>query len=791
MTTSTTSTATPPKLPDHDLNLGGFDDGFRDVFSAFGKRESVALQEPFSNKNTDMYPPPIRGYPPKEIQKDEMSQLPSTSAAVPRPRLSWSSHQSEDELLSNPDSRPGNTIAPTTGPRHAFTMPLDDGEKQLPSPVPKPIPTTSHRSLEKPVTGSGKALRRSLMWTNMREPSSPVDDADAKIVRESLLGNKEASKSPESPSYESDDVNNEESLFEGRENTVVNRSKPESDSTPRPSHASEFTEIQLDNSIAAHARLAAQYEERVPRSPSPPNKIMTPSQFEHYRQQQELRRSNSNASRSDDSDESDFDEDDEAEKNREAERQRRQQEARLSVYRQQMMKVTGQQSPPSLSLRPEMSSSTPNLAPPTSNSGPKPDSGKSSDADDDEDIPLGILAAHGFPNRNRPPSRLVSSASIPNLRASLQPSYAAPGSAPDHNLANRGSLPVFARNLPRDPYFGASLVNPPNRESLAMGGGSPAYGGPPPPLHPGGLVGVIATEERARATRRGSPSAMPQTASAVPRPFTMMNMNMPSVSAPQPVPTPTEQAQIQLSQQMSKMVQMQMQMMQQMMQMQGVHPVQGSPQLPMPKHFPSPSLAGPNMRPASVHATGGFGNPPTRTPQVDHRTLSMLDSNMPHPWDGSPMPFNPASNNRASTMTGQGYAPSIAPSERSNIGMASRYRPISTVQPEPGFDKRASTFTSSTLKPWNDEHHRMSILAESPAQTHLEKSAPGLALAARPITSDSRTTTAGKQSVPIGSDDDDDDEGWAEMMKKREKKKSSWKMKRETTSLGELLSPVH
>jgi hypothetical protein len=57
-----------------------------------------------------------------------------------------------------------------------------------------------------------------------------------------------------------------------------------------------------------------------------------------------------------------------------------------------------------------------------------------------------------------------------------------------------------------------------------------------------------------------------------------------------------------------------------------------------------------------------------------------------------------------------------------------------------------------------------------------------------------RSVGASGQHSPAskaGPDDDDDDEGWADMKKKREKKKSSWKMKKETPALGDLLHMVH
>jgi hypothetical protein len=599
----------------------------------------------------------------------------------------------------------------------------------------------------------------------------PFDDEDAKMVRQSLMWSKDTSPLAEGATSSSymdkgkapvyGNANSEpENMFQYR------RSPPPAD--------------RLDPAIADNARLAARFAESMPKSTSPGNKVMTPSQFEHYRQQQELRRSNSDASKSDaESDHDEFDdEEDEVEKQRETERQRRKQEAHLSVYRQQMMKITGQQAPMH-SLRPPMSgasNSTPNLLPSRlSVMGDKSNSGKSSEEEDD-DVPLGILAAHGFPGQNRPPTRLNNVSSNPNLRASMQPPYISSSSSVSgaENSGSRGSLPPFARNLPRDPYYGAGIVNNANRESLALGGGSGSvYGGsssPAPP--PGGLVGVIANEERQRAMRRGSPNTQAiRDMGNVPRPYSMMPGMQGMPGMPQPV-SPGEQASIQLSQQMTDMMQMQMQWMQQMMQMQGGQMV---PNMPMPPMMmppmsmngsPSgtPSMSGPNMRPMSMPA-GSMLNVPFQN--TDPRTLNMLDPNISTRRTGSPMPNLSGNAFRPQT----GYAPSIAPSERSTAGMASRYRPVS-VMPDSSSNK------------WGDENTAPSMMnSQSHPKSHLAT------VTVRPVSQNSHAHAGAKKA---GSDEeDDDDEAWAEMMKKREKKKSSWKLKRGTSSFGDLLSAVH
>jgi hypothetical protein len=582
-----------------------------------------------------------------------------------------------------------------------------------------------------------------------------IDDADAAIVRQSLL---------------------------------LSSSKPNPLAVSNPRHESvdEDTPLFNNDDITSNARLASQYEQEVSSRPSVQNKVMTPAQFERYRQQRELTRKYSNASKSDSSGENDYDEDeDEAEKSREAAKQRRKQEAHLSVYRQQMMKVIGEQAPAVNSLQPpslsrltvdQTSVSTPNLSSRMSTLGlpvvGRQDGSKSSDGEDDDDVPLGILAAHGFPNKLRPPTRLSVSTSNPNLRGSV-----APGSVSGESGRVRDSLPVFARNLPSDPYYGAGLINGPPREGLAMGGGNPAYGpGSSGSLHPGGLVGVIASEERARAMRRGSPNA--QTA-GIPRPYSMANMGQMGGGAPPGMsqqPSPGELAQMQINQQMTEMMQVQVQMMQQMMQMQGQQGQINPGLMPPPGQFLNPG-----GRPMSTASS--YNNMAGQ----DQRTLSLLDPATMSRWNlNRPASVHPDATGRPGTPHDvHVYAPSIAPSERSNVGMASRYRPVSTIGQDPHM-ARSSTFTS-TLKPWNNENQRSgSMTPPASSQASNRKSTSMATVTVRAVGAQGRHSPAAR-----AGDDEDEDEGWADMKKKREKKKSSWKMKKETSALGDLFHMVH
>ncbi|KAJ9490616.1 hypothetical protein VN97_g2659 [Penicillium thymicola] len=775
-TGSTDSTATPPKLPDTDFALGSQDD-FNTMFDNMGTRAGSAMRgsSPQPTKYSSSPPTHVlpefqnsRAAPPAAINTDR-------STAVESPPYSWDRRPSEEGLLRDPHSPPLNQNQSTLDTVVGF-------RKLSPSPNQFAEATTSHRSLERPRGTERGGLRRSGIYSAKGE-SATFDDEDAKMVRQSVVFGKEST----SPWAEGDSSGGTPLIDKGKAPNYSGQVNPEPDNMFQYRHSPAPAD-KLDPAIADHARLAVQYTDSLPKSTSPGNKVMTPSQFEHYRQQQELRRSNSDATKSDDEsdhEESD-DEQDEVEKQRETERQRRKQEAHLSVYRQQMMKITGQQAPVQ-SLRPVMSgasNSTPNLDPNRpSVLGEKSSSGKSSEEEDD-DVPLGILAAHGFPGQNRPPTRLNNVSSNPNLRASMQPPYISSSSSVsgvDPN-GSRGSLPPFARNLPRDPYFGAGLVNNANRESLAFGGGS-VYGGSSSPAHPpGGLVGVIANEERARAMRRGSPNT--QAMHDMPRPYSMMPQQQQNVTA-------GEQASIQLSQQMTTMMQMQMQWMQQMMQMQGGQGqpmTQGMPMPPMmmpggPMNMPPmgpPSIAGPqsiagnpNLRPMSMPAASVLNIPPS-LPHIDQRTMSLLDPNISTRRTGSPMPNLSGTPFRPNT----GYAASIAPSERSNVGLAPRYRPVSVMPSESNY-----AVASSTNKPFGDENHNPSM---SLPQSHVPKSHLAT-VTVRPVSRSNGLET----QKPGPEDEEDDDEAWADMVKKREKKKSSWKMKRSTSSFGDLLSAVH
>ena len=685
-------------------------------------------------------------------------------------------------------------------------------------PVAGPDSPSYRPKIQRPPSGTGAGLRRSSAYSSPRD-SDTWQDEDARLVMDSVNASRRLNRqsgvlspyrddegeanieptssftkpmahpfSPISTSGPPQKLQNSQNppiaLFDS-DDQEFQSSRPKLESSQTTPRAKELIsvlrpEMSLSETSPTSSRFPVSPHPQISSSIRPnasgQNKVMTPAQFNEYKKEQELTRSKSNTSISGDSDEDNdnYDDDDETERNKQLARQRKKQEAHLAVYRQQMMKMTGEQ-PSDLpiigQIRPgtdRASASAPDLSgryiTPSFSFDKPPNRGKGSD-DEDEDVPLGILAAHGFPGKNRPPSVFGNGGSNSNIKYTSE-SYPPPpvSVAGTSNATGGRGLPPFARNLPPDPYYGAGLVNPSNREPLAFGtsSGGSIHGGYSP--NPGGLVGVIAGEERARAMRRGSPNSQGNYGHPLPQGMPQ-HMGMPSGMMPMPMMTPGDEAQIQMSQQMSQMMQMQMQWMQQMQQMvsegmQGQQfvsqPGQQS-QLMQPQYqkmsnnsFLSPP--GQSSRPISTGSHSAPGTPAMGS-QSQQRAMSMMSPSTGSQWAPNGNVRLTAPSIMSGGLGGQAYTSSIAPSERSNVGMPSRYRPVSIAPideaPRPG--SRASTLMSGAL---STGANRQSTLATTikPVQSSRQKG--------------------------LTASDDDDDEGWEEMKKSREKKKSSWRTRK-------------
>ncbi|KAI1202033.1 hypothetical protein F5X97DRAFT_251279 [Nemania serpens] len=711
-TASTVTSATPPKLEDSDfkLDLGG--EWSSGMLTKFDKRSSVATLKGREVANSrPNYPSPLHV---------------DHSAPIEPPPKSWNSQKSNEGLLES-------------GRLHS--SPVNTSER-----APAPAPTAKVETVPKPMN---------------RSPDlgpSEDDSEDTTLLSDMSAASKFLSSDAADRAHASQSTSR------------AGLTGPYSKTTQYG--ASQDDDNIFDKSFGRPPRVLPRIGERTHAAPrNQSNKVMTPDEFEKYRQNKAKEEKlgyigSSESDREDEDDNYDDDEDDELEKSKQLQKQRRKQEAHLSVYRQQMMKVTGETATPI--PRPAMSTSlsTPNLSLGHTTNNGSTATPPSDGSEDDEEVPLAILAAHGFPNKNRPPTRLTTMGSQPNLRASAQPST--PASDGPSAGAPGGRLPPFARKLPQDPYLGAGLINQAPRESIAFAGGAPASSRP---LPTGGLVGVIANEERARALRRGSPaidSAKNSMAQFQVNPgFDPINGIPPQMMYPTgmqpaqaPMLTPGDQAQMQMNQQMHQFMQMQMQFMQMMASQNGA---QNQAPSHLMGHMPTqsigsygdmsrssfmggdmmrnPTMSGDMSRASFIGAsmnTGMGSGLSLDVPQggLQTRTMSMVQPSSASWVQQAPQPnYVPSIH-----IQGGGYAPSIAPSERSNIGLPGRYRPVSSI----GLDKsgRTSTMMSAAIP-----HVHSKLQTES-------------------------------KVTSVTNDDDDDDEGWAAMKAKRDQKKSLWRSKK-------------
>lgn len=257
---------------------------------------------------------------------------------------------------------------------------------------------------------------------------------------------------------------------------------------------------------------------------------------------------------------------------KESVRMRLKQDAHLSVYRQKMTKLAGSQTPsiPGLAQRP---SSTYNM---------HVEEGDDDDDDEYDDVPLGILKAHGFPTQ--PINGLKAAGSKPNTLSMAGPTpsilFRGPKLAPDtQSLRSYRSV----GNLHSSP-------SPPALPSV--------FGDPTQALNRG-LVGEIAREEEAKQRRKSfgnillaSQSDHVNRSSASLAAGSIYNGLSSSASMPIVSSAPSSEIQAQLQQVMQ-------------MQMQMLHQIQGGP---APAPAPSSMMPGSNRHSMFVGAPGSAMN---------------------------------------------------------------------------------------------------------------------------------------------------------------------------------------
>lgn len=792
-----------------------------------------------------MFPPRTYSRSPNGMNFPQSRREENGSPAYSDRRDSNEGLMSNSSALSSPNTTDGNAPGPAVGNgiAQAFLGSSQSGYSRVPerytSPGPERASIESYRSIMDDVPKSKSpeyASRQTQIddedrWVRRIELHDPPGSSSPSPVRakpvqaqaqRQQLNTAYAAAGPSRAGAVSPKSSTgESSAYAESNNTTPRAARSELRSMPENS---------IFDSSPAGPPSAAIRPGAHQRTESGGMKKMTKAQFQALQ-----RRGESSEEQSEEEDLSgdEYDDEDDVDRAKKMATQRRKQEANMSVYRQQMKKVTGGgptdlPSSSASTVRPSMDRGA--SAPAASGlhfggigGTPPADSvrGKPSD-DEDDDVPLGILQAHGFPTSSRPPTRMGENDLSHQTRTSVAGSVVGGG-------AGQGNLPPFARRLPADPYFGAGLVNQSTRESLAMNSNAGSVVGmptgpqmqqqPPSMGHPGGLVGVIAGEERARAARRGSPNMatgsynnpmggpmplpgnMSMQQPPMPRTMSMGNLAPPSMYGgappmpPMPQMMPQMQQQMQQSmldpgqQQIQQFMQMQMQLMQNMLAMQQQQMGQGGPQTPTPQ---PPQQAGDYLgvnfgnnasRPMSMASNHSNLAPP---PSNQGRAMTMM--NPPPSWNqapaGGPRPNSAmptTGNSYAPSVSGlnvaggpgPGYTPSIAPSERSNIGMPTRYRPVTQL----GDTSRSQSMTSSmTLQAFANQQAPPNLGGTSynGQQTQAPKST---------IRVVDKPKGGPKTATPRASVDDEDD-GWAEMRKKREDKKRSKWGKKSSTSNG-------
>ena len=248
--------------------------------------------------------------------------------------------------------------------------------------------------------------------------------------------------------------------------------------------------------------------------------------------------------------------------------------------------------------------------------------------------------------------------------------------------------------------------------------------------------------------------------------------------------TPGDHAQIQMSHQMTQMMQMQMQWMQQMQQMmqtpgmQGMQNMPGIPQLVFPPNMMAVQGDQQQTQPGMQAPNGLLSPMPFDQHQNRDSMLSAASSTndyqQQHQRSPSGIPYHPNGSRASSFMgmsrAGPGYAPSIAPSERSNVGQPSRYRPVTPAAPlNNARSSRTNTMSNASGLGQNLHNPRSS----SPEKLGLPMNA-GQGLGAVPHPSTVRAVNKPKKGTGGGSDDDEDDAAWQEIRKRREERRSRW-----------------
>ncbi|KAF2185131.1 hypothetical protein K469DRAFT_577936 [Zopfia rhizophila CBS 207.26] len=655
MTTSSyASTAVAPKL-ETDLNFDK--SGFDDLFSGLERKNSPDF-EPSSGRSLLAGKRTFQAEPIKINRELE----------VDPPPKSWDSRGSGERLIASPTE---DHSPPPPVPPHKYT----------------------------PVASESPNLRS----------SGAFEDEDAKLVRQSFIARKSiVESSPEqnptpmssssAPSLQtplsSRSASNNTTPKAALHETTVSLSDDEDDNLFAPRQT---------NYVPQKKPAAPVLKENVPPPPSVPGepgrRVITLAEFRAQKEYQMSQPAENS------SDSEDYEDEEEAIQKREQEELAQRKRQQMQLAREHLRRSTTAPGDPN---RPSSRSETPSMGFPSETSLHAADW-------EDEDIPLGILYEHSFPGKGKPPAKPPNAA--PSYFLSSTPGLperpASAGAA--SNRVSQAYRPPFARNLPADPhasFIGGDLVQQGNRESMGFNrsaasvhGDSLAmtgFGSAPTMPQFVSLVDQIQLKDMQKAKYTGGASSKtpqsgpftgalgsqmngmnstmmsPQRMSQMPMQGMnpMMGMNQPmmgmmgmnQMNQMNSMGYPMQQQNPELLQ-MQQIIQMQQMQLQQMSQMNRMSMIQPNPM--MNQNLGLPNM---NQRPMSIASNIA---PLQQQQQRPLSTPGQLGTQSA----GFQMPAN------------NGYTPSIAPSERSNIGLSARYRPVVT-----GNQDGVSTISSTTLQ---------------------------------------------------------------------------------------------
>ncbi|KAF2259820.1 hypothetical protein CC78DRAFT_620707 [Lojkania enalia] len=688
MTTSSyASTAIAPKI-EADLSFGN--SGFDDMFAGLDRRESPDYT---TNSNTSQ-PTGRSLLAGKRDFRAEPLQIEPMKLDVEPPLQSWESRGSNEHLMSS--------------------SPADD-DRDDDSPPPPVPPHKFNANKYTPVASHSPELRG----------SNSFEDADARLVRQSVIARKSvAHNAPVAPNQASTSSSSAHSL-----ETPLSSRSTSNNTTPKAAlHAQSTSPLSDDDEDNLFAPSKKESPKRAPAPPvvkepipppptvpgEPSRRVMTAAEFRAQKEQQIQRPPE------DSSDSEDYEDEEEAIEKRQQEQiaqRKRQQQAMARMEIKRTITAPTESDPSSSQVGPLSMGFSSEI---------------SSKADEwsDEDVPLGILQAHGFPNKNKPPA-IPPNATPSYFRTGTPTLPDRPASAGAAGTRISGYRPPFARNLPEDPhasFIGGGLVRPSVRESMGFNRAASVVGeptgmsAPTLPYHDPGqqytsLVEQIHLRDMSKqkytggASSKGAPQQGPFTGALGGQmnainshPTRMPQMPMQGMPGMQGMMGGMGMNQMMMGGQMpmmgmnmaypnnqqNELMQMQQLLLQQQMQIQQMTLIAQQQQFPQD---PRMSMAQQNSGFQGHFQQNGFLNPGMANQQ---RPMSIMSSatHQPRPYS-TPSQFGaPQSGFQQHLGPGPGYTPSIAPSERSNIGLSARYRPVVTGGQQDG----VSSVSSQTLQ---------------------------------------------------------------------------------------------